>query len=103
MISEFALTEVQVEAILNMRLRALRKLEEIELRAERDARKKSSVKILLLGACPASQLVLTADNPSGQAESGKSTMLKNFQLHFAPNAFTAEVRGPFISLWRAYP
>ncbi|SDE35041.1 topoisomerase-4 subunit A [Paracoccus isoporae] len=31
------LTEVQAEAILNMRLRALRKLEEIELRAERDA------------------------------------------------------------------
>ncbi|WEF25048.1 DNA topoisomerase IV subunit A [Paracoccus sp. S3-43] len=37
MMAEFALTEVQVEAILNMRLRALRKLEEIELRAERDA------------------------------------------------------------------
>lgn len=36
MMAEFALTEVQVEAILNMRLRALRKLEEIELRAERD-------------------------------------------------------------------
>ncbi|MTE02117.1 DNA topoisomerase IV subunit A [Paracoccus sp. YIM 132242] len=37
MMAEFGLTEVQVEAILNMRLRALRKLEEIELRAERDA------------------------------------------------------------------
>ncbi|WP_246020745.1 DNA topoisomerase IV subunit A [Paracoccus subflavus] len=37
MIAEFALTDVQVEAILNMRLRALRKLEEIELRTERDA------------------------------------------------------------------
>ncbi|MGP9804785.1 DNA topoisomerase IV subunit A [Paracoccus sp. NSM] len=37
MMAEFALNEVQVEAILNMRLRALRKLEEIELRAERDA------------------------------------------------------------------
>lgn len=36
MIAEFKLTDVQVEAILNMRLRALRKLEEIELRAERD-------------------------------------------------------------------
>ncbi|SET80244.1 DNA topoisomerase IV subunit A [Oceanicella actignis] len=31
------LTETQAEAILNMRLRALRKLEEMELRAERDA------------------------------------------------------------------
>ena len=32
--AEFKLTEVQVEAILNMRLRALRRLEEMELRAE---------------------------------------------------------------------
>ncbi|EMD33579.1 heterotrimeric G-protein alpha subunit-like protein [Gelatoporia subvermispora B] len=31
----------------------------------------------------------------GQAESGKSTMLKNFQLHFAPKAFHTEVE-----LWR---
>ena len=36
MMAEFKLSEVQVEAILNMRLRALRKLEEMELRAERD-------------------------------------------------------------------
>ena len=37
MMAEFGLTDVQVEAILNMRLRALRRLEEMELRAERDA------------------------------------------------------------------
>ena len=37
MIAEFALTDVQAEAILNMRLRNLRKLEEMEIRAERDA------------------------------------------------------------------
>ncbi|TRW97513.1 DNA topoisomerase IV subunit A [Paracoccus sp. M683] len=36
MMAEFGLTDPQVEAILNMRLRALRKLEEIELRTERD-------------------------------------------------------------------
>ena len=36
MMAEFGLSDVQVEAILNMRLRALRRLEEIELRAERD-------------------------------------------------------------------
>ncbi|PZO62924.1 MAG: DNA topoisomerase IV subunit A [Paracoccus denitrificans] len=36
MMAEFGLTDTQVEAILNMRLRALRKLEEIELRSERD-------------------------------------------------------------------
>ena len=37
MMAEFRLTEVQVEAILNMRLRALRKLEEMELRAEHES------------------------------------------------------------------
>ena len=36
MMAEFSLTDVQAEAILNMRLRALRRLEEMELRAERD-------------------------------------------------------------------
>lgn len=36
MMAEFELTDIQVEAILNMRLRLLRKLEEMELRRERD-------------------------------------------------------------------
>jgi topoisomerase-4 subunit A len=36
MVAEFALSDRQVEAILNMRLRSLRKLEEMELRRERD-------------------------------------------------------------------
>jgi len=37
LIAEFELSDVQAEAILNMRLRSLRKLEEMELRRERDA------------------------------------------------------------------
>ncbi|QQN73641.1 DNA topoisomerase IV subunit A [Croceicoccus sp. YJ47] len=37
MMAEFELTDRQAEAILNMRLRSLRKLEEMELRRERDA------------------------------------------------------------------
>ncbi|MXU65232.1 DNA topoisomerase IV subunit A [Oceanomicrobium pacificus] len=37
LIDEFDLTDVQAEAILNMRLRNLRRLEEMELRNERDA------------------------------------------------------------------
>ena len=37
MVAEFGLTDNQAEAILNMRLRSLRKLEEMELRKERDA------------------------------------------------------------------
>ncbi|HUF87796.1 MAG TPA: DNA topoisomerase IV subunit A [Thermohalobaculum sp.] len=36
MMAEFDLTDVQAEAILNMRLRSLRRLEEMELRRERD-------------------------------------------------------------------
>ena len=36
MMAEFGLTDRQAEAILNMRLRSLRKLEEMELRGERD-------------------------------------------------------------------
>ncbi len=37
MMAEFGLTDRQTEAILNMRLRSLRKLEEMQLRAEKDA------------------------------------------------------------------
>ncbi|TCS64236.1 DNA topoisomerase IV subunit A [Varunaivibrio sulfuroxidans] len=37
MIRQFALSDIQAEAILNMRLRQLRKLEEIEIRTEHDA------------------------------------------------------------------
>jgi topoisomerase-4 subunit A len=36
MMAEFELNDRQAEAILNMRLRSLRKLEEMELRKERD-------------------------------------------------------------------
>lgn len=36
LIAEFTLTDIQAEAILNMRLRNLRKLEEMEIRSERD-------------------------------------------------------------------
>ena len=36
MIAEFALNDRQAEAILNMRLRSLRRLEEMQLRGERD-------------------------------------------------------------------
>ncbi|HNQ91929.1 MAG TPA: DNA topoisomerase IV subunit A [Alphaproteobacteria bacterium] len=40
LIKAFGLTEVQAEAILNMRLRSLRKLEEFEIRKEHDALEK---------------------------------------------------------------
>lgn len=49
MMKAYDLTEVQVEAILNMRLRQLRKLEEVEIRAEDKALKaeRKDLKILL--------------------------------------------------------
>jgi topoisomerase IV subunit A len=37
LMTEFGLTDAQAEAILNMRLRSLRRLEEMEIRGERDA------------------------------------------------------------------
>lgn len=49
LIKTFKLTDVQAEAILNMRLRSLRKLEEFEIRGEHDAlsKEKSELETLL--------------------------------------------------------
>lgn len=55
LIAAFGLTATQAEAILNMRLRALRKLEEVEIRAERDALAKEQVALERLLASEALQ------------------------------------------------
>jgi len=55
MMAEFALSDRQAEAILNMRLRSLRKLEEMELRKERDALDKEAQELTLLVESPARQ------------------------------------------------
>ena len=55
MIAEFELTDRQAEAILNMRLRSLRKLEEMELRRERDALLAERDELEKLLASPARQ------------------------------------------------
>ncbi|WP_313615374.1 DNA topoisomerase IV subunit A [Agrobacterium sp.] len=49
MMTRFGLTDIQAEAILNMRLRSLRKLEEIEIRTEFDAltKEKADIEALL--------------------------------------------------------
>lgn len=46
--TRFSLSDVQAEAILNMRLRSLRKLQEIELKAEHDDLNKEKEKLLSL-------------------------------------------------------
>ncbi|WP_267386897.1 DNA topoisomerase IV subunit A [Sphingomonas sp. GC_Shp_3] len=55
MIAEFGLTDRQAEAILDMRLRRLRKLEEMEIRKERDGLEKERVGLEKLLAEPAAQ------------------------------------------------
>lgn len=55
MMEEFQLTDRQAEAILNMRLRSLRKLEEMELRREHDALLKEKDELEKLIESPARQ------------------------------------------------
>ena len=55
MIAEFALTDRQAEAILNMRLRSLRKLEEMQLREEKEALLKEQAGLEKLLGSPARQ------------------------------------------------
>ncbi|WP_296718128.1 DNA topoisomerase IV subunit A [Erythrobacter sp.] len=55
MIAEFELTDRQAEAILNMRLRSLRKLEEMELRKEQDALLTEEAELNALLESPAKQ------------------------------------------------
>jgi topoisomerase IV subunit A len=55
MMAEFQLTDRQAEAILNMRLRSLRKLEEMELRRERDDLAAEREELLKLIESPARQ------------------------------------------------
>ena len=55
MMAEFALTDRQAEAILNMRLRSLRRLEEMELRREQAALEKEQAELAALIASEAKQ------------------------------------------------
>ncbi|MBX3594648.1 DNA topoisomerase IV subunit A [Sphingomonas sp.] len=55
MMAEFGLTDRQAEAILNMRLRALRRLEEMEIRKERDGLEKERAELEALLSSDARQ------------------------------------------------
>ncbi len=55
MIAEFGLTDRQAEAILNMRLRSLRRLEEFEIRKERDSLDKERAGLAALLESPTKQ------------------------------------------------
>jgi topoisomerase-4 subunit A len=55
LMAEFGLTDRQAEAILNMRLRSLRKLEEMEIRRERDTLAKEREGLVALLDSPGKQ------------------------------------------------
>jgi topoisomerase-4 subunit A len=76
LICAFKLSENQAEAILNMRLRSLRKLEEMEIRAERDALTKEQKELKkLLGSDKQKSERLIAEMKAIDAKFGLKTAL----------------------------
>ena len=76
MMEEFSLTDRQAEAILNMRLRSLRKLEEMQLRQEKDELLKEQDELQKLLDSPARQRTrLKRDLNALRKEYGKDTAL----------------------------
>ncbi len=76
MMKEFKLTDRQVEAILNMRLRSLRKLEEMQLRGEKDDLLKEQEELEKLLGSPARQRTrLKRDLTALHKEYGPDTLL----------------------------
>ena len=84
LITTFDLTEVQVEAILNMRLRALAKLEEIEIRKEHDSLTVEKEQIeALLASEPSQWQVLAADIREIRDQFGEKSDLGRRRTSFA--------------------
>ncbi len=76
MMAEFKLTDRQAEAILNMRLRSLRRLEEMEIKTERDKLSKEREELVLLIDSPARQKTrLKKDLTALKERYGKATVL----------------------------
>jgi topoisomerase-4 subunit A len=91
MMAEFSLSDRQVEAILNMRLRSLRKLEEMELRGERDALIKEQEELEKLLGSPARQRTrLRRDLEALHKEYGPDTPLGRRRTTIAEAAPTVE-------------
>ncbi len=74
LMQRFKLSDVQAEAILNMRLRSLRKLEEIEIRTENDALNAERAELVALVASPERQKDrIAAEIEAVRAKFGKAT------------------------------
>src|SRR4029078_4741945 len=90
----FKLTDVQAEAILNMRLRALRKLEEMEIRREHDALTKERKELKALLGSDDKRWQRTADEIKDvKARFGQKTELGRRRTTFgeAPEGAEAEL------------
>ncbi len=91
MIAEFELTDRQAEAILNMRLRSLRKLEEMELRKEHDALLAERDELLKLLESPARQRTrLKRDLAALRKDYAEDTVLGRRRTTIAEAAPTRE-------------
>ncbi|MDE2619241.1 MAG: DNA topoisomerase IV subunit A [Sphingomonadales bacterium] len=91
MMAEFNLTDRQAEAILNMRLRSLRKLEEMELRQERDELLAEQDELQKLLESPARQRTrLKRDLAALRKEYGPETPLGRRRTTIAEAAPTRE-------------
>ena len=84
MMKKWKLTEVQVEAILNMRLRSLRKLEEFEIRREHDELSKEQKELQSLLASPEKRSQRISDEISEiKKQFGEKTILGKRRTIFA--------------------
>ena len=91
MMKEFGLTDRQAEAILNMRLRSLRKLEEMQLRTEKDELLKEQDELQKLLDSPARQRTrLKRDMIALRKEYGEDTALGARRTTIAEAAPTVE-------------
>ncbi|MFC3050770.1 DNA topoisomerase IV subunit A [Kordiimonas pumila] len=91
LIATFKLNDVQAEAILNMRLRALRKLEEMEIRTEHAGLEKEGAQLKSLIRSPELQWIAIGDKVSVIKEKfGQETVLGKRRTRFG-DAPTAEV------------
>jgi topoisomerase-4 subunit A len=99
LIKAFKLTEIQAEAILNMRLRALRKLEEMELRREHDDLTKERRELKSLLASKDKQWKHISDEIKGlKTEFGEKTELGRRRTDFeeAPEGVDVELAEAMI-------
>ncbi len=84
MMKKWKLTEVQVEAILNMRLRSLRKLEEFEIRREHDELSKEQAELQELLASPEKRSARISDEIGEiRKKFGEKTILGKRRTDFA--------------------